>query len=159
MNKDLPRIQPLTPDRSRELAADPDRRRLLDQILHATTRDEIGAARAAQRAWLVANPDDFGMLEAGEDLAYAEEALMTPLPSGSSSEVSSVNPPTLAIELEREADGRWIAEVPGLPGVMAYGQTHDEALIRAQAIALRTLADRLERGEPVPEVSALFHAA
>lgn len=70
-----PRIQPLTPERARALAADPARQRLLDQIAGAATRREIDAAWQAQRAWLMANPDDIGVLEAGEDLAHAEEAL------------------------------------------------------------------------------------
>jgi predicted RNase H-like HicB family nuclease len=51
------------------------------------------------------------------------------------------------VEIEREADGRWIAEVPELSGVMAYGATEDEAVAKAQALALRTIADRLEHGE------------
>ncbi|MDE3224214.1 MAG: type II toxin-antitoxin system HicB family antitoxin [Nitrospirota bacterium] len=55
------------------------------------------------------------------------------------------------IELEQEEDGRWIAEVTDLPGVMAYGKTRDQALGAAQALALRVLADRLEHGEAVPE--------
>jgi predicted RNase H-like HicB family nuclease len=67
--------------------------------------------------------------------------------------------PKLVIELEREDDGRWIAEVPSLPGVMVYGQTRDEAVARVEALALRALADRLEHGEPVPELSGLFDAA
>jgi len=54
----------------------------------------------------------------------------------------------LAIELEREEDGRWIGEVPDLRGVLAYGQNRDEAIARAQALALRVLAERLEHGEP-----------
>ncbi len=49
-----------------------------------------------------------------------------------------------SIELEQEEDGRWIAEVCDLPGVLAYGQTREEALARVQALALRVLADRLE---------------
>lgn len=65
----------------------------------------------------------------------------------------------LIIELDREEDGRWIAEVPSLPGVMVYGQTRDEAVARVEALALRVLADRLEHGEAVPELSALFYAA
>lgn len=52
-----------------------------------------------------------------------------------------------SIELDREVDGRWIAEIPALPGVMAYGATHEEALSRVMALAFRVLADRLERGE------------
>ncbi len=54
------------------------------------------------------------------------------------------------IELEREADGRWIAEVTDLPGVMAYGDTRDRALAVAEALALRVVADRLEHGEAAP---------
>ena len=65
----------------------------------------------------------------------------------------------LAVEIEREDDGRWIAEVPGLPGVMAYGDTREEAIARVEALALRVLADRLEHGETVPELSGLFDAA
>jgi len=65
----------------------------------------------------------------------------------------------LLVEMEREEDGRWIAEVSALPGVLAYGQTRDEALARVEALALRVLADRLEHGETVPEVSSLFEAA
>jgi predicted RNase H-like HicB family nuclease len=53
----------------------------------------------------------------------------------------------LTIELEREADGRWIAELPALPGVLAYGPTEAEAFAASEALALRVLADRLERGE------------
>jgi predicted RNase H-like HicB family nuclease len=51
------------------------------------------------------------------------------------------------VEIEREEDGRWIAEVVDLPGVLAYGASSDEALANAQALALRVLADRLEHGE------------
>jgi predicted RNase H-like HicB family nuclease len=67
--------------------------------------------------------------------------------------------PKLVIELEREDDGRWIAEVPSLPGVMVCGQTREEAMARVEVLALRVLADRLEHGESVPELSGLFHAA
>ncbi len=62
----------------------------------------------------------------------------------------------LTIETEQEDDGRWIAEVSALPGVMAYGASRDEALARVQALALRLLAERLENGEPVPETTDLF---
>jgi predicted RNase H-like HicB family nuclease len=67
--------------------------------------------------------------------------------------------PKLVIEIEREVDGRWIAEVPALPGVMVYGQTREEAIALVEALALRTLADRLDHGEAVPELIGLFHAA
>jgi predicted RNase H-like HicB family nuclease len=64
------------------------------------------------------------------------------------------------VELEQEDDGRWIAEVPELPGVMAYGQSPSEAQARVQALALRVLADRLEHGEEGPElVNISFNAA
>ena len=55
-----------------------------------------------------------------------------------------------AIELEREDDGRWIAEVPDLPGTIVYGHTRDEALAGVKALALRVVADRLEHGEADP---------
>lgn len=55
------------------------------------------------------------------------------------------------IELEQEDDGRWIAEVLELPGVMVYGQTRAEAISRVQALALRVLADRLEHEQPIAE--------
>ena len=56
---------------------------------------------------------------------------------------------SLPIEIEREEDGRWLAELPDLPGVLAYGATSAEAVARAKALGLRVLADRLEHGEPV----------
>lgn len=54
------------------------------------------------------------------------------------------------IEYEQEEDGRWIAEVLELPGVLAYGQSVEEAIAKVQALALRVLADRLEHGETAP---------
>lgn len=60
------------------------------------------------------------------------------------------------MEIEQETDGRWIAEVPELPGVMAYGESRDEAIRRAQALSLRVLADRLEHNESIPQVQAVF---
>ncbi len=54
------------------------------------------------------------------------------------------------LECELEDDGRWIAEVLGLPGVLAYGSTQDEAIVKAEALALRVLAERLEQGEARP---------
>jgi predicted RNase H-like HicB family nuclease len=62
----------------------------------------------------------------------------------------------LRVEVEREDDGRWIAEVLDLPGVLAYGQSRTEAVERAQALSLRVLADRLEHGEEVPEMGGVF---
>lgn len=57
------------------------------------------------------------------------------------------------VEIDREEDGRWIAEVPDLPGVMVYGSTREEAMARAKALALRVLADELEHGEALPELA------
>ena len=62
----------------------------------------------------------------------------------------------LSIEIEREEDGRWLAEVRELSGVLAYGQTRAEAINRARALALRVIADRLDHGEPVPELERVF---
>jgi predicted RNase H-like HicB family nuclease len=62
----------------------------------------------------------------------------------------------LAIETEKEQDGRWLAEVLELPGALAYGQTREEAITRVEALALRVIADRLEHGESVPEVTQTF---
>ena len=59
---------------------------------------------------------------------------------------------TLQIELEEETDGRWLAEVPTLPGVLTYGVTKTDAVAKVQALALRVLAERLEHGEAVPEL-------
>jgi len=56
----------------------------------------------------------------------------------------------LVVEVEQEVDGRWLAEIPDLPGVLAYGATPEEAISRAQALGLRVLADRVEHGEEVP---------
>jgi len=65
----------------------------------------------------------------------------------------------LQIEVEREEDGRWIAEVPDLSGVMAYGQTADLAVARVKALALRVIADRLENGESIPALAEAFTVA
>jgi predicted RNase H-like HicB family nuclease len=62
----------------------------------------------------------------------------------------------MRLEIEREKDGRWIAEIPDLSGVMVYGKTRKEAIAKAEALALRVLADRLEHGEKVPELKEVF---
>ena len=67
---------------------------------------------------------------------------------------------TFKVEIEREDDGRWIAEVLDLPGVMAYGSSAEEAKSKVQALALRVVADRLESGEAGPEFLQIeFNAA
>lgn len=66
----------------------------------------------------------------------------------------------LTIEYEQESDGRWIAEISQLPGVMKYGATKEEAITQVEALALRVLADRIEHGEhPVEPISISFMAA
>ena len=65
----------------------------------------------------------------------------------------------LRIEIEQEDDGRWIAEVPALPGVLVYGTSREDAIQKAEALALRALADRLEHGEEVPAIAHLFASA
>ena len=57
----------------------------------------------------------------------------------------------ISIEVEQEEDGRWLSEIPELPGVLAYGQTRSEAVVRVQVLALRVIADRIEHGETLPQ--------
>jgi len=63
------------------------------------------------------------------------------------------------IECEREADGRWLAEVPRLPGALAYGSSADEAMAKAEILALRVLAEQLEHGESRPQSISIAIAA
>lgn len=66
----------------------------------------------------------------------------------------------LAIELEQEDDGRWIAEIDELDGVLVYGDTKEEAIKNVKTLALRVIADRLEHGESLPlQVENIFQAA
>lgn len=62
----------------------------------------------------------------------------------------------LQLQTDREKDGRWIAEVVELPGVLAYGASRDEAIERAKALSLQVMADRLEHGESIPEMGDVF---
>lgn len=66
----------------------------------------------------------------------------------------------LAIELEQETDGRWIAEIDELNGVLVYGETRDDAITKVKTLALRVIADRLENGESLPQQieSLIFEA-
>jgi len=66
---------------------------------------------------------------------------------------------TFKVEIEQESDGRWIAEVLELPGVMAYGATVDEVRAKIQALALRVVAERLEHGEAGPDLLDISFAA
>ena len=60
------------------------------------------------------------------------------------------------IETEKEEDGRWLAEVTELPGVMVYGKNKEEAILKVKALALRVIADRIEHGEEIPELGEVF---
>lgn len=62
----------------------------------------------------------------------------------------------MKVEVEREEDGRWIAEVPELAGVMAYGKTRAEAITCVETLALRVMADRVEHGEDIPQIREVF---
>jgi predicted RNase H-like HicB family nuclease len=69
-------------------------------------------------------------------------------------------PLDLSIELGREDDGRWLAEVPALPGTMCYGQSRSEAVAHVQSLALRVLAEPLAHNEtPAEALTISFHAA
>ncbi len=66
---------------------------------------------------------------------------------------------TYTVEIDREDDGRWLAEVPVLAGVVAYGADRDEAVARVQALALRVIAEQLEHREaPAESLQISFHA-
>ena len=62
----------------------------------------------------------------------------------------------MKIEVEKEFDGRWIAEIPELPGVMAYGDSKEEAVAKSEALALRIIAERIDHGESIPELGKMF---
>ena len=65
----------------------------------------------------------------------------------------------MRVEVEREDDGRWIGEVPALPGVLVYAATEQEARSKAEALAFRVIADRVEHGEPIPPEARQVFAA
>ena len=65
----------------------------------------------------------------------------------------------MTIETEREADGRWLAEVLEIVGALTYGPTREQAIARAKALALRVIAERLELGEEVPDLAGIFSVA
>ena len=85
---------------------------------------------------------------------YVNRLQMRSLPIGSVEEAMD-----LTIEYEQETDGRWIAEVLELPGVLSYGPTRDTAIAHVQALALRVLADRLEHDEAAPTWTPIAFAA
>lgn len=63
------------------------------------------------------------------------------------------------VEIEREVDDRWIAEVPELSGTLVYGATREEAIARAKALALHILAEQLEHGETAADLNSISFAA
>lgn len=65
----------------------------------------------------------------------------------------------MTIETEREADGRWLAEVIEISGALAYGATRETAIAHTQALALGVIAERLEQGEAVPDLAGVFSIA
>jgi predicted RNase H-like HicB family nuclease len=65
----------------------------------------------------------------------------------------------MLVETEQEADGRWIAEVPSIPGAMVYAMTKKEAVAKVEALVLRILADKIEHGEEAPELARVFSLA
>ena len=65
----------------------------------------------------------------------------------------------MKIELEQEKDGRWVADIPDLPGTMVYGSSREEAISKVEALAFRVLADRLDHGEDIPALHELFKVA
>jgi predicted RNase H-like HicB family nuclease len=62
----------------------------------------------------------------------------------------------LTIEIEQEEDGRWLSEVPQIPGVMVYGNSQKEAILKVQSLALHVLADKLEQGETLINMDTFF---
>ena len=66
---------------------------------------------------------------------------------------------TFAIGIEQEKDGRWIAEIPQIPGAMVYGRNREEAVSGVEALALRVLAERIEHGEKSPVIEKVFSVA
>jgi predicted RNase H-like HicB family nuclease len=65
----------------------------------------------------------------------------------------------MRVETEQETDGRWLAEVPSIPGAMAYAATRKEAVAKVEALVLRVLADRVENGEAAPQLAEVFSEA
>ena len=96
--------------------------------------------------------------EAFDAARFDERSSATPKPAGSIASPNRRSPisikarPMLRIETEREDDGRWLAEVPALPGVMTYGVSDMEARAKATALALRVIAERVEHGEALPDI-------
>ena len=65
----------------------------------------------------------------------------------------------MQVEIEQEDDGRWIAEVPSIPGAMVYAPSKAEAVSKVQVLVLRLIADKVEHGEKVPQIAEVFSVA
>jgi predicted RNase H-like HicB family nuclease len=106
--------------------------------------------------WGSSMHDDIYRSLAGSHSWYGRSGLLSfhlPSRKKSSDAHQSSKGVVFTVEFDREEDGRWIAEVPELAGVMVYGQSKKDALIKVQALAYRVLADRIEaEGAPQPEV-------
>ena len=95
-------------------------------------------------------------------IASYQRAFITAFSSARESgkiQLSQVTDMKFRVEIEQEEDGRWIAEVIDLPGVLAYGNTPEEAKAKVQALALRVVADRLEHGEAGSDLVTVSFAA
>jgi len=93
------------------------------------------------------NPSTDRSVMMGFTLCFTSRAALPILRISTSGDIMNFH-----IEYEREDDGRWLAEVPEIPGVSTYGATADEAMAKAEILALRALAERIETGEsrPIP---------
>ena len=112
-----------------------------DQIVWSYAPDQCSGAGASQTIRLAPGGSDHpAIASTHESVEFAREGNLR---SGDSMNYT--------IEAELEEDGRWLAEVPQLPGVLVYGATRDEAMSRAQVLALRVIAERLEHGEASPQ--------
>ncbi len=65
----------------------------------------------------------------------------------------------MIIEIEKETDGRWIAEIPEIPGVLVYATSKQAAIAKAESLALRIIAERIEQGDAIPDLNGLFKVA
>jgi predicted RNase H-like HicB family nuclease len=95
-----------------------------------------------------------GFIFMKQDIAFGEENVYD------WAEEKGVETMKFLVEIEQETDGRWLAEVMELPGVMVYGGSPEEAILKVQALALRVIADRIENGETGPGLTTItFEAA
>jgi predicted RNase H-like HicB family nuclease len=116
----------------------------------AKRRKPIGAKRRAEGERSREIPPQAHPAKIGSAPAKAVE------PPKARKSMKRKSPMTLKVEIDREDDGRWIADIPGVPGAMAYGSTRNEAIKLACALALRILADQLEHDERSAQQLEMF---